>query len=237
MLAQTSFELDRTEGIDTSERFDSVTRIGVGGADSGIPFHAHELAMNVVFGGRKLWLVARPNDHELDNPTVASQQVAWEDLDQWTRLAWVTLGWTHGSWEGYDPPPASDDMDWAELSSDQALAAEKLGFTALTWDQAESQGFGNNGAGDFLPSEKARIWEFLGIPEGVSESSNGDGDRSVDSEVLNDWSRRESEGQAWRCTQQPGDVVFVPHGLLHTTINVDQESFAVAVQHRDHHNH
>ena len=46
---------------------------------------------------------------------------------------------------------------------------------------------------------------------------------------VEDWQRREAEGSAWRCTQQPGEAVFVPDSFLHATINVE-EGLAVAVQ-------
>ena len=230
---------------DAGSRLHTITRVGVGGADSGIPFHAHETALNVVFGGRKLWLVAQPDDQisTLDSSAiVGSERLRWQELDEPTRLNWVALGWTRASWEGEEPPPASDDLDWGELPSEQALAARTLGFTELTWDEEsrEDTEIGSPAA-DLLPSEEDRIREFL---EGVNEVEGGDrvsgsGDRDgadtqreTDSDrerVLDDWRRRESLGQAWRCTQQPGDVVFVPEGFLHTTINVE-ESFSVAVQ-------
>jgi hypothetical protein len=36
-------------------------------------------------------------------------------------------------------------------------------------------------------------------------------------------------GDTWDCTQQPGEVIFVPAGFLHATITLD-ESVAVAIQ-------
>ena len=36
-------------------------------------------------------------------------------------------------------------------------------------------------------------------------------------------------GETWDCTQRAGEVVFVPAGFLHATVNLD-ESVAVAIQ-------
>lgn len=237
-----------SDNTDTGSSLHTVTRIGVGGTESGIPFHAHETALNIVFGGRKLWLVAQPDEQvssRVDSSAiVGSERLRWQELDDPTRLNWVTLGWTRASWEGEQPPPASDDLDWEELPPEQAQAARALGFTASTWDVESQEDLENVRAvpaADLLPSEEDRIREFL---EGVNPLEGGErvigsGDKdSADTQresqrdskrVLDDWRTRESLGRAWRCTQQPGDVVFVPEGFLHTTINVE-ESFSVALQ-------
>lgn len=205
----------RSTSAGVGGRLHAITRIGVGGTNSGIPFHAHELALNIVFGGRKLWLVARPNDHQ-----------AWDDLHETTRLNWGALGWTRRSWEGEEPPPDSDDMDWADLSSRQVQAAIQLGYTELTWDAEDRD---QEDWEDLLPAEEARIQEYVSMLEDSNENMGDNFDGAIDNGALEDWRRREGQGHAWRCTQQPGEVVFVPQGFLHTTINVD-ESFAVAIQ-------
>lgn len=203
------------------ETLRAITRIGVGGANSGIPFHAHELALNVVVGGRKQWLVALPDSHDHNDEAEPASGLDWAELESGTRQSWGVLGWTSGSWEGVEAPPASDEMDWEELSAAEANAATDLGYDSQTWDA---------GGGDIMereseqlapalsPSEELRIREFVDLPDGDDERG-----------PVDDWRRREGAAQAWRCTQHPGEVVFVPAGFLHTTINVE-ESLAVAVQ-------
>jgi hypothetical protein len=87
----------RRRAVDTElGPLESLTRLGVGGTGSGTPFHDHELAINVAFGGRKRWLIAAPqtdlvhaSPHELLHSILPSSQFqeAWSRLENSER-AW-----------------------------------------------------------------------------------------------------------------------------------------------------
>ena len=84
-------QLRRLRAVDTElGPLRALTRLGVGGAGSGTPFHDHELALNVAFAGRKHWLIAAPETelihatpHELLHRILPSSQfqAAWRRLE------------------------------------------------------------------------------------------------------------------------------------------------------------
>lgn len=74
----------------------SLTRIGLGAEATGTPFHDHEMALNLAFGGRKRWLVAKPaTDLVLVSPAdllykvlpSPSFRAAWRKFERGSR-AW-----------------------------------------------------------------------------------------------------------------------------------------------------
>ena len=192
-----------------------LTRVGIGGSASGTPFHDHELALNLVVAGRKRWLIARPDSQPPEPGSTAApdagRERAWAELSEAVREHWQTLGWTERAWSGDDPPPESESQDWEELTAPQLDAAIALGYTERSWADADEA---------LLTEEEEHRIQELVEDDGAPGSEGGSAE---------DWQRREAEGSAWRCTQQPGEAVFVPESFLHATINVE-EGLAVAVQ-------
>jgi hypothetical protein len=82
----------------------ALMRLGVGGSGSGAPFHDHDvLALNVVFAGRKRWLVTRPCRPNCRIPSVGSAALyhpkALLNSDQLPSAALRVLGAGGDTWD------------------------------------------------------------------------------------------------------------------------------------------
>ena len=105
------------------------------------PFHDHELALNLALGGRKRWLIARPDSQPPEPGSTAApdagRERAWAELSETVREHWQKLGWTERAWSGEEPAPESESQDWDELTEAQLNAAMALGYTEGSWADAD----------------------------------------------------------------------------------------------------
>eukprot|EP01048_Picozoa_sp_COSAG05_P015816 COSAG05_NODE_1953_length_3792_cov_3.706201_1_plen_1236_part_10 len=82
-------------------------------------------------------------------------KIAWEELSDDVREAWVVLGWTEASWGYEESPPATENMDWDELTEEQREAATSLGYREQSWSDPWPD----------LADEVKSHWEVLGWTE------------------------------------------------------------------------
>ena len=177
-----------------------LTRLGIGGSGSGSPFHDHAVfALNMVFAGRKRWLITRPCQPDCKIPFYRNGTAVYHPtrLLREKHLAAQAL-------RTLAPAAIPQKKVAANAGTVAGISASTSTNTSTTY--AATRRGKNNGSG-----------------------GNGDGDAT-----LADSSDTTSAiSTSWDCVQRPGELVLVPEGFLHATVNLDSATVSVAMQCND----
>ncbi|EJK44376.1 hypothetical protein THAOC_37086, partial [Thalassiosira oceanica] len=104
-----------------------------------VEVEAVEVELVEVEAGEVVTVEAAPAEGEAKAaPDSMYHDLAWGDIPDDVRAAYVALGYDEAYWngEGEDPPAAA--MAWMELTADEQEAATILGYDEASWDGASS---------------------------------------------------------------------------------------------------
>mmetsp|Transcript_38403 Transcript_38403/g.86481 ORF Transcript_38403/g.86481 Transcript_38403/m.86481 type:complete len:533 (+) Transcript_38403:81-1679(+) len=104
-----------------------------------VEVEAVEVGLVEVETGEVVTVEAAPAEGEAKAaPDSMYHELAWGDIPDDVRAAYVALGYDEAYWngEGEDPPAAA--MAWMELTADEQEAATILGYDEASWDGASS---------------------------------------------------------------------------------------------------
>ena len=73
-------------------------------------------------------------------PDAMYHELAWGDIPDDIRAAYVALGYDEAYWNGEGEDPAASAMTWMELTAEEQEAATILGYDEASWDSPSETG-------------------------------------------------------------------------------------------------